>query len=96
MNAETRSEMIVPLFYKGRIIGVLDLEHTRTGFFNEDHERDADDPGRAGRHRHRERSALPGGGAQEKQLERDIAMAREVQLRLLPCLRRSTLMPIWR
>src|ERR1035438_3578274 len=27
MNPETRSELIVPLFYKGRIIGVLDLEH---------------------------------------------------------------------
>jgi sigma-B regulation protein RsbU (phosphoserine phosphatase) len=39
MNPETRSEMIVPLFYKGRVIGVLDLEHTRTNFFNEEHER---------------------------------------------------------
>ena len=39
MNPETRSELIVPLFYKGRIIGVLDLEHTRAGFFNEEHER---------------------------------------------------------
>src|SRR6202041_2207867 len=39
MNPETRSELIVPLFHKGRIIGVLDLEHTRPGFFNEDHER---------------------------------------------------------
>src|ERR1035441_7080419 len=26
MNEETRSELVVPLFYKGRIIGVLDLE----------------------------------------------------------------------
>src|ERR1700685_977277 len=39
MNAETRSELIVPLFYKGRVIGVLDLEHTRPGFFNADQER---------------------------------------------------------
>jgi len=39
MNEETRSELVVPLFYKGRIIGVLDLEHTRTHFFTEDHER---------------------------------------------------------
>ncbi|HUB51047.1 MAG TPA: GAF domain-containing protein, partial [Terracidiphilus sp.] len=29
MNPETKSELIVPLFYKGRVIGVLDLEHTR-------------------------------------------------------------------
>lgn len=27
MNEETRSELNVPLLYKGRIIGVLDLEH---------------------------------------------------------------------
>ncbi len=39
MNPETRSELIVPLFYKGRVIGVLDLEHTRPNFFNEEHER---------------------------------------------------------
>ena len=84
MNPETRSELIVPLFYKGRIIGVLDLEHTRPGFFNEEHERVSDHAGRAGGHRDRECAALPGGAPQERQLERDIAMAREVQLRLLP------------
>ena len=39
MNEETRSELVVPLFYKGRIIGVLDLEHTRPHFFTEEHER---------------------------------------------------------
>ena len=39
MNPETRSELIVPLFHKGRAIGVLDLEHTRVGFFNDDHVR---------------------------------------------------------
>src|SRR6185437_14398330 len=38
MNPETRSELVVPLFYKGRTIGVLDLEHTRPSFFNESHE----------------------------------------------------------
>jgi len=84
MNEETRSELVVPLFYKGRIIGVLDLEHTRTGFFNEDHERIITtlaaqvaisiENARLYQAIHR----------QERQLERDIAMAREVQLRLLP------------
>ena len=39
MNEETRSELVMPLFYKGRIIGVLDLEHTRAAFFHEEHER---------------------------------------------------------
>jgi sigma-B regulation protein RsbU (phosphoserine phosphatase) len=84
MNPETRSELIVPLFYKGRIIGVLDLEHTRSHFFNHEHERML--------------TTLAGQIAiaienarlyqavrrQEAQLEKDIAMAREVQLRLLP------------
>jgi len=84
MNPETRSELIVPLFYKGRVIGVLDLEHTRPHAFNEEHERTL--------------TTLAGQIAiaienarlyqavrrQEAQLEKDIAMAREVQLRLLP------------
>jgi sigma-B regulation protein RsbU (phosphoserine phosphatase) len=84
MNQETRSELIVPLFYKGRVIGVLDLEHTRPNFFNEEHERMlttlasqiaiAIENARLYQAVHR----------QERQLEKDIAMAREVQLRLLP------------
>ncbi len=39
VNPESRSEMVVPLIYKDKVIGVLDLEHTRTNYFNEDHER---------------------------------------------------------
>ncbi|HLG76586.1 MAG TPA: GAF domain-containing protein, partial [Ktedonobacteraceae bacterium] len=38
-NPETRSEMAMPLIYKGKVIGILDIEHTRPHFFNEDHER---------------------------------------------------------
>src|ERR1035438_3278386 len=38
-NPETRSELAVPLVYKGKVIGVLDLEHTRRGFFTEEHQR---------------------------------------------------------
>ena len=37
-NPETRSELAVPLIYKDKVIGVLDLEHTRRGFFTEDHQ----------------------------------------------------------
>src|SRR5262245_710436 len=39
LNHETRSELCVPLIYKDQVIGVLDLEHTRRGYFNEDHVR---------------------------------------------------------
>src|SRR5450755_3683781 len=38
-NPETGSELVVPLIYKGKVIGVLDMEHTRRGFFTEDHQR---------------------------------------------------------
>jgi sigma-B regulation protein RsbU (phosphoserine phosphatase) len=36
-NPETRSELCVPLIYKDEVIGVLDLEHTRRGYFTDDH-----------------------------------------------------------
>ncbi len=52
MNPETRSELIVPLFYKGRVIGVLDLEHTQAGVLQRRARADADDAGLADCHRH--------------------------------------------
>ncbi len=84
MNPETRSELIVPLFYKGRIIGVLDLEHTRTSFFNEEHERMLTTMAAQIAIAIENARLYQAVTRQEKQLERDIAMAREVQLRLLP------------
>ena len=84
MNTETRSELIVPLFYKGRIIGVLDLEHTRTGFFNEEHERMLTTLAAQVAIAIENARLYQAVRRQEAQLERDIAMAREVQLRLLP------------
>jgi phosphoserine phosphatase RsbU/P len=84
MNPETRSELIVPLFYKGRVIGVLDLEHTRAGFFNEEHERILTTLGSQIAIAIENARLYQAVRTQERQLERDIAMAREVQLRLLP------------
>ncbi len=84
MNPETRSELIVPLFYKGRVIGVLDLEHTRPGFFNEDHERLLTTMAAQVAISIENARLYQAVKRQEQQLERDIAMAREVQLRLLP------------
>src|SRR5260370_11981820 len=83
-NPETRSELAVPLIYQERVIGVLDLEHTRRGYFTEDHKRTL--------------TTLAGQLAiaienarlyeeiarQERRLERDLALARELQFRLLP------------
>ena len=84
MNPETRSEMIVPLFHKGRIIGVLDLEHTRTNFFNEEHERVLTTLAAQIAIAIENARLYQAVTRQERQLERDINMAREVQLRLLP------------
>jgi sigma-B regulation protein RsbU (phosphoserine phosphatase) len=83
-NPETRSELAVPLIYKGNVIGVVDLEHTRVNYFTEDHQRTL--------------TTLAGQIAisianarlyqriheEEQRMERDLDMAREVQLRLLP------------
>jgi sigma-B regulation protein RsbU (phosphoserine phosphatase) len=89
-NPETRSELIVPLFHKGRIIGVLDLEHTRVGFFNEEHERVLTTLAAQVAIAIENARLYQAVRSQEAQLERDISMAREVQLRLLP----STA-PVW-
>jgi sigma-B regulation protein RsbU (phosphoserine phosphatase) len=83
-NAETRSELVVPLFYKGRIIGVLDLEHTRPSFFHEDHERILTTLAAQVAISIENARLYQAVRRQEAQHERDISMAREVQLRLLP------------
>ena len=84
INPETRSEMVVPLFYKNRVIGVLDMEHVRTGFFQERHERTlttlAAQIAIAIENARLYQQVL----RHEQQLERDLQIAREVQLRLLP------------
>jgi len=84
VNPETRSEMIVPLFYKNRVIGVLDLEHVRPGYFHERHERTlttlAAQIAIAIENARLYQQVL----RHEQQLERDLSMARQVQLRLLP------------
>ncbi|HLV86272.1 MAG TPA: GAF domain-containing protein [Candidatus Sulfotelmatobacter sp.] len=83
-NPETKSELAVPLIYKKKVIGVLDLEHTRRGFFTEDHQRTMTTLAaqiaiaieNARLYEEIER--------QERRLERDLSLARELQSRLLP------------
>jgi sigma-B regulation protein RsbU (phosphoserine phosphatase) len=74
----------VPLFYKGRVIGVLDLEHTRAAFFNDEHVRMLTTLGAQIAIAIENARLYQAVRRQEAQLEKDIAMAREVQLRLLP------------
>ncbi len=84
VNADTRSEMVVPLIYKNKVIGVLDLEHTRPGFFNEEHERVMMTMAATVAISIENARLYQRVAQQEQRLENDLAMAREVQLRLLP------------
>lgn len=84
LNPETRSELAVPLIYKDEVIGVLDLEHTRRNYFNDDHLRTVSTLAA--------QVAIAIVNAQlyeriqreEQRMERDLSMAREVQHHLLP------------
>ncbi len=84
LNPETRSELAVPLIYKDKVIGVLDLEHTRRGFFTEDHKRTVTTLAAQVAIAIENAQLYEQIARQEKRLERDLALARELQFRLLP------------
>ncbi len=84
LNPETRSELAVPLIYKDKVIGVLDLEHTRRGFFTEDHKRTVTTLAAQIAIAMENARLYEQIARQEKRLERDLALARELQFRLLP------------
>jgi phosphoserine phosphatase RsbU/P len=83
-NPETRSELAVPLVYKDNVIGVLDLEHTRRGFFTDDHRRTVTTLAAQVAIAIENARLYEQIAYQEKRLERDLAMARQLQFRLLP------------
>jgi phosphoserine phosphatase RsbU/P len=83
-NPETRSELCVPLIYKDSVIGVLDLEHTRRGYFTEDHVRTITTLAAQIAIAIENATLYERIAREEQRLERDLAMAREVQLNLLP------------
>lgn len=83
-NPETRSELVVPLVYKDKVIGVLDLEHTRRGFFTDDHKRTVTTLAAQVAIAIENAQLYEQIALQEKRLERDLALARQLQFRLLP------------
>jgi len=83
-NPETRSELAVPLLYKGKVIGVVDLEHTRVNYFNEDHQRTLTTLAAQIAISIENARLYQRISEEEQRMERDLDMAREVQLRLLP------------
>src|SRR6266478_4134105 len=84
LNPETRSELAVPLIYKDKVIGVLDLEHTKRGFFTDDHQRTVTTLAAQVAIALENARLYEEIARQEKRLERDLALARELQFRLLP------------
>jgi sigma-B regulation protein RsbU (phosphoserine phosphatase) len=83
-NPETRSELAVPLIYKDNVIGVLDMEHTRRGFFTDDHRRTMMTLAAQVAIAIENARLYQEIARQERRLERDLALARELQTRLLP------------
>jgi sigma-B regulation protein RsbU (phosphoserine phosphatase) len=84
VNPETRSELCVPLIYKDKVIGVLDLEHTRRGYFTEDHMRTISTLAAQIAIAIENARLYEQISRQEKRLEQDLLLARELQYRLLP------------
>jgi sigma-B regulation protein RsbU (phosphoserine phosphatase) len=83
-NPETRSELAVPLIYNDTVIGVLDLEHTKRGFFTDDHQRTITTLAAQIAIAIENARLYEQIARQERRLERDLAAARELQFRLLP------------
>jgi sigma-B regulation protein RsbU (phosphoserine phosphatase) len=84
LNPETRSELSVPLIYKEKVIGVLDIEHTQLGYFNENHVSTMTTLAAQVAIAIENARLYEAVQRQEQQLERDLALARELQVRLLP------------
>src|SRR5215468_8769942 len=84
VHTETRSELVVPLASKGRVVGVVDLESTQVGYFTEYHERFLMTLAS------RMASSLVNAelyarvAENERRLEREMKIAREIQLQLMP------------
>jgi sigma-B regulation protein RsbU (phosphoserine phosphatase) len=84
VNPETRSELAVPLIYQEKVIGVLDMEHTRRGYFTEDHKRTLTTLAAQIAIALENARLYEEIRKQEQRLERDLELARELQFRLLP------------
>lgn len=84
VNSETRSELAVPLMYKERVIGVLDLEHVRRNFFTEEHKRTMITLAAQVAIAIENARLYEEIARQERRLERELNLARELQFRLLP------------
>ncbi len=84
VHPETRSEMAVPLIYKGKVLGVMDIEHTRPHFFTEDNVHAVSTLAAQLAIAIENASLYQRLAQEERRLEDDLSMARKVQFRLMP------------
>ncbi|MDR3764823.1 MAG: GAF domain-containing protein [Acidobacteriota bacterium] len=84
LNPETLSELCVPLVYKGQVIGVLDMEHTRRGYFTGEHARMMKTLAAQIAISIENARLYETIAHQERRMETDLMLARELQYRLLP------------
>ena len=83
-NQETRSELVVPLAYSGKVIGVLDIEHTQLGYFTEEHVRTIVTLAAQVAIAIENARLYQTVREQERRMEQDLTLARELQRQVLP------------
>lgn len=84
LNPETRSEMAIPLIYRDRVIGVVDLESPRLGYFTEEHVRVFSTLAPQIAVAIENARLYERVVRSEARLERDLERAREIQMHLMP------------
>jgi len=86
VNPETRSEMVVPLLFHDRVIGVADLESPRLNYFTEEHVRVFSTLAPQIAVAIENARLYERVVRSEARLERDLERAREIQMHLMPSL----------
>jgi phosphoserine phosphatase RsbU/P len=84
VNPETRSEMTVPLIYRDRVIGVIDLESPHLNYFNDDHVRMFSTLAPQVAIAIENARLYERVARSEARLERDLRRAQEIQMHLMP------------
>ena len=84
LNPETRSEMTVPLIYRDRVIGVIDLESPQLNYFNDDHVRMFSTLAPQVAIAIENARLYERVARSEARLERDLQRAQEIQMHLMP------------
>lgn len=84
VNPDVRSELAVPLVHQGQAFGVLDLEHVKKGYYTDKHARTMSTLAAQMSAAMANAKLYQTVARAERQMERDLHMAQEIQEHLLP------------